>query len=820
MKKKFRKIVRSWFKRGHTIVSRKGTYTFPFSRYPAVRIALLLISGVLLGEAFSGGYYLPLGIFGVLAVGLWVLKRANPQSFSIQLTRLSSLLLVLLIIVFGWFRFSISELNNRNTITENLISVSPWEELSAVSIVNSYSVSSSGKLRADVQVISSILGRLNLDQSYYARIIIDDHIELQTGDTLSFSGTIIPISEKRNPNQFDYQRFLADKNIYAQIRLDELVSIKKNKRISTWSWWQNQASRIIEQNFGELTQPLAKALLLGFKQDLDQETMLAFSRTGLSHIMAVSGLHVGFIIAPFWILLPFIKSKKYGRVIGLVTLILVLFFYAGITGFTASVMRASVTAIFLTVGKLFNKSPNSINLTAAAAIILLIINPQDLFSIGFQLSFSAVFIILLILPILQFWMPYWVRLKWYAKPLMVIIVSIVVQLGLYPLQVYYFGEVSVISPISNALFVPLLGLLIPLAIVGTLITPIINKLGLWLSLPLDTFLGWMHNYVTIATTWDWSWYNVDSHSLLIFPLWLFLIFVFSSYRIPELRWKTIVLSCGLLIIVQIQSIRNELIFTPLSITYFDVGQGDAALIQTPNGANVLIDAGVWSPGYNSGKSIILPHLESAGIDRLDAIILSHPHADHIGGILDLIHGIPIDAIYNSGFEYESNLYRNYLLQAANYDIPVISAKAGDILNIDESVLFLILGPEGGRFNEDPNQHSVVVEVIYGETEFLFTGDAGESQEMRILENYSDMIDTDVLKIGHHGSRTSSGVDLMEITIPELSVISVAERNRFNHPHPEAVRRILDSETELLFTSRDKAIVLKSDGKKIWREEWE
>jgi competence protein ComEC len=257
----------------------------------------------------------------------------------------------------------------------------------------------------------------------------------------------------------------------------------------------------------------------------------------------------------------------------------------------------------------------------------------------------------------------------------------------------------------------------------------------------------------------------------------------------------------------------------LRIVVFDVGQGDASLIQTPNGKNILIDVGTWNPGSNSGEEVLLPYFKENEIKKLDAVFLSHPHADHIGGILDLINNIEIDTIYNSGFEYDSKLYQNYIALAGSKKIPIVSLRSGDKIAIDPELLILTLGPEGPVFNNDPNQHSLILNFIYGENEFLFTGDAGEDQEFRVVDNYSDLLDTDFLKVGHHGSRTSSEPFFLEKVTPDIAVVSVADKNRFKHPHPEAVRRLISTKSEIYYTSRDKALIFESDGKTISRINW-
>jgi competence protein ComEC len=797
----------------------RHSYQFPFSRYPAARIVLLLIAGILLGDAYAFSLLfsstLLASVLGIFAFIEWKNSHQVSQRFS----RFSTFFFLFIIFSFGLFRIAVhSEKSSSQTI--QLIQVSDWEQATFSGSIQSISTTASGKVRWNVLIHETIFDGLISDQSYKARILVDELGELATlGDSVKFSGTIIPVSEKRNPQGFDYKAYLKSQGISAQIKIDNLHSITPNNNIAEWVWWREHALALVDQNFDAQTAPIAKALLVGYKKDLDAESKTAFARSGLSHIMAVSGLHVGFIVAPFWIFIPYFWTKKHGSVIGLSILVFILIIYAGITGFSPSVLRASVMASFLSYGKLFHKVSNSINLTAAAAISLLLFDPSQIYDIGFQLSFSAVLIILLLLPVIQNKLPYWVQVQWYGAPIMVIIVSLVVQFGLYPLQVYYFGEISLVSPIANALFVPLLGIVVPLSLLALFLTAIFPIVGFVVNYPSFLFLGWMSDFVTMASSWDWAWTTASLGSSLIFVFWMFLIFGISSLQIATLRWKLLIGGLATACLISTISIWQQFQPAKLTVTYFDVGQGDAALIQTPNENNILIDAGIWSPGYNSGKSVLLPHLKTSGIEKLDAVILSHPHADHIGGILDLIQGIPIDVIYNSGYTYDSNLYQSYLKLAEEKSISVKPLTSGDTLALDPAMLFLVLGPDGNTYNSDPNEHSVIIHAVYGESEFLFTGDAGEDQEERLAHNYQNLLDTDVLKVGHHGSKTSSSLFFLNSVTPEIAVVSLAERNRFRHPHREALTRLNQTDAEILFTSQERAILFESDGNTIKRVYW-
>ncbi|MBO6622336.1 MAG: DNA internalization-related competence protein ComEC/Rec2 [Balneola sp.] len=799
-------------------MKKRSSYKFPVEQFPALRVVLIYIAGILCSQLFRTDQITLICIFIGIVATYFIFETLSGKTVSIRLSRISTLLYCLIIFAAGFTINSIASKKNQ-TAVEMLISESEWAEIHVSGNVLLISKNSSGDKRLDLAVTSTKLSGFTSDMKFKSRILWDNELPVELGDQIEISGIVIPVSEPRNPTQFNYKAFLESRNIHTQIRADSVIQINPDSSFFSWMSVRKKALKLVDQNFDPETAPVAKALLLGYKNELEGNTKQAFARAGLSHIMAVSGLHVGLIIAPFWLIIPYFWTKKNGTKIGLALLILILVFYAGLTGFSVSVLRASVMAVLLTYGKLFSKSSDSLNLMGVAALVILLIDPSQLFEIGFQLSFSAVLIILLVLPVIQNAIPYWVRIKWYGTPIMVIIISLVVQLGLYPLQAFYFGEVSLISPLANALFVPLLSIIVPLSLLALIISSVIPALGFFINYPSLVFLATLNDFVSFSSQLSQSWFEVQKPGISIFLFWTSFVLMIGSWRNPNIKWKLMAISLFLLFFIPLDSVLTKFEPPKLTITLFDVGQGDATLLQTPNGKNILIDAGIWSPGSNSGKQVLLPFFKENNIQKLDAVFLSHPHADHIGGIKDLLNEIDIDTIYNSGFEYESNLYRDYINLANSKDIPVVTLNAGTTIDIDESLLILVLGPEKGKFNNDPNQHSLVLNIIHGENEFLFTGDAGEDQERRLVENYGHLLDTDFLKVGHHGSKTSSELFFLKEVTPEIAVVSVAERNRFGHPHPEAVERLESTRSNIYYTSRDRALIFESDGKSIKRVKW-
>lgn len=702
------------------------------------------------------------------------------------------------------------------------INLYEWEEIQVDGRVISSGKSNSGQLIATININETIFpGGEKWDQDYKIRVYSDSNPEnrLIEGESIEATIWLYAFPKRRNPHEFDYGQWLHSQGISAHGELQKVISRKDERWFFSWGEIRSNVLENIDQLFEKEEASLAKALLLGYKDDLAPDAKQLFSRAGLSHIMAVSGLHVGFIVAPFWLLIPYLWGSRKGKWTGMILLTLLLLGYAGLTGFSASVSRASLMAWFLTYGRLFHKVRNSMNLTAVAAIILLLIDPNELFDPGFQLSFGAVFIILLVMPEAQRIIPQKYRFGWKGGLMTIIIVSFVVQLGLFPILMNYFGEFSLVGPISNTLVIPFLSIVVPVGLLVVLIHFIFPAISSVASIPIEYLLKWIHEVAIFTGSSDLSFIVIQEIPFLLFVSWMFGIFAVASIRIPKIRWKMVICLLASINGLILLSIINQSKPEKLEITFLDVGQGDAIHIKTPNGKQLLADVGRWSPGSNSGSRTILPYLQENGIKKLDAIFISHPHADHIGGIVDVLKKIAVDTVYQSKVDYDSNLYGFYREVANEKKIPVKFQKAGDIINVDPSIRLFILGPEEGQSLSNINNRSLVFKLVYGDTSVLFSGDAEKEQELELAERYGDFLKSDLYKVGHHGSNTSSSDPFLKFVEPEVSVASLAFRNRFDHPGSRAISSIHQYSQKQYYTSLTGAVVFESDGNSFRRIDW-
>jgi len=256
----------------------------------------------------------------------------------------------------------------------------------------------------------------------------------------------------------------------------------------------------------------------------------------------------------------------------------------------------------------------------------------------------------------------------------------------------------------------------------------------------------------------------------------------------------------------------------LDVIFLDVGQGDATLVDTPGGRHVLIDAGLRSPYTDQGERVIVPHLARFGIRRLDALVLTHADADHIGGAASVLKAVAVGRLIVNGQPGETDLWDDVIRTADSLGVPIHTVRAGDTLAVDPAVRFRVLGPT--RPHPSPNDASIVVRIEHGATRWLLTGDAEVEGEADLVARFPDLLEVDVVKVGHHGSRTSSAGDLvLSAGDPDFAVVSVARRNRYGLPNEEPLARWSATGAAVLLTSHEGAVWLRSDGRSVRRVDW-
>lgn len=635
-----------------------------------------------------------------------------------------------------------------------------------------------------------------------------------TGDMITFQGKARIPKGVRNPGGFDYSLYLRTKGIYATITIfPETIQMHGKHSLgilSEWMYWvKNHVEESIEENLSPEHAGLLRGILFGEKE-LDSQIQGAFVQAGIAHVLAVSGLHVGFLIGFISAICNFFKVSnpiKFAIYIG------ALLFYILITGGTPSVIRASIMAWISLLSKLISKKYDGISALSLAGLVILVSNPLLLYTASFQLSFLAsLFIILLYSSFLERLQ----RITFFPSSIQSTLgVTIAAQLGILPASLYHFHEFSVIALITNLVVIPLIGVVLLvsiLAIISYFILPFIGKYLFFLAGFAFQFL------IEIAETF--SSIPFASISLPSFTWWgmiiyIFLLLILGSYiplQIKKVRWATFGTMSLLLICILISIFIKD----PLKVTFLDVGQGDSALIETPNHKNILIDGGGY-PSYQGeerkiSEKVLLPALQAKRIRKLDLAIVSHPHDDHIKGIEELVGNIPIDAL--GIYDMENEYLKRIKSLAVKNGVQILNLKAGNTFNIGSNITLEVLSPLEKFSIEDEqkdiNNASLVLKMEYQSSSFLFTGDIEQKIEKQLVTHKKD-IEADVLKVPHHGSDTSSSKEFIKEVSPDICVISLGENNTFGHPSLDTIETLENITPYIYRTDREGAVEVSTNG---------
>lgn len=616
----------------------------------------------------------------------------------------------------------------------------------------------------------------------------------------------------RNPGTFDYRDFLKRKGIDALgtvLKRSQIIAHRHEKD----DWWakivlpvRNLIRQAIEQNLSGGPAGLLKGVLLGAKHAVPEEIKTTFAQTGVNHVLAVSGLHVGLIAGTVFFML---KILGIGRGITAALTICALIFYALITGLPPSVVRASTMGCVALLGIVGQRDIDGGNILGIAGLGLLIARPQDLFDVGFQLSFVATGGILIFYRPLRDLLPQ--KKGWYdtcvAGPLAV---SIAAQATTLPFIVAYFGLVSVIGLIANLIVVPIVGIGVGLGLLTVLAFACWEPLATILNAANWLILSGAIKCAELMAEPEWAAFEVVLPSWVIFAIYLVLIPLIH----PTARrlWSTYCLIIAL-ILANIGIWKNIWqTESALEIYFLDVGQGDAIFCKYPNGRTLLVDGGIRTQYTDMGKRVILPFLKSQRIDHIDVVVGSHPHADHIGGLISVLEQVSVGHYLDAGQHVDSFTGKQLQEVVKTKGIRYQTVAAGDSL---VGIGGLVLHPTpayvsaSGPAPDGMNNGSVVIRIVHQGTSILLTGDI-EHETDGDLMRWGHRLRSDILKAAHHGSRTSSTPEFLAGVTPGIVAISCGINNKFRHPSPEVIQRLRDMGIQIWRTDHSGAITARID----------
>ncbi len=673
---------------------------------------------------------------------------------------------------------------------------------------------------------------------------------LHVGDRVRLVGALGALPARRNPADFDYGAHLRRQGVAALITVeteDAVTFLGPATGLADRFTFavQRHVRRAVARHIPTAeAQGVALALLVADWSRLDDTTVAAFRETGLLHLLSVSGLHLVLVgLAVYGLLGPLLRRMRVPRRpaewtrAGL-TLALMLG-YVVVAGSGVPVVRAFVMASVLVVGRTMERRVDTLNGLGLAALLLLLWRPGALFEVGFQLSFGAVAALVACTPTVTAWLPDALT-RGSARAFVTgsVVASGIATLATGPVLLAWFGRLPFAGVLLNLPAIPLtsgalgasLGAVacsgwFPAAadLFGACAAACVRGL-LWTSTLGAEALGGLtvERFVTSPFT-----LAAMAALILTVALW------------PRVvaRRRLVLASVGLIAAGAWATVLSGEARPHLDVVFLDVGQGDACLLTLPNGRTVLIDAGERTPRRDEGERTVVPHLARFGVNQVDALVMTHPDADHIGGADAVMRAVPVGMLVHNGQAEDSAMWTETLRTADSLGVRTQAAVAGDALRLDPAVRIRVLGPSRAlAASNEANEASVILLVEYGRTRWLFAGDAETAAEAEVVARYASLLRADVVKVGHHGSRTSSSVPFVAAasgvrpgarlvsaraqgTAPAFAVVSVARRNRHGLPDEEPVTRWLTAGANVVQTADQGAVWLRSDGERVSRVDW-
>ncbi|MFH0838950.1 MAG: DNA internalization-related competence protein ComEC/Rec2 [Candidatus Omnitrophota bacterium] len=779
---------------------------------PFAGIAIAVCSGILIGSSINiPFFYVYLSLLMLFFLTFMLMKRKLSSSILI------GLILLLLGIVRWQVFISKSPAHIKNFVKESASYCTLTGEVINDPVIKKYDKEwkTTFVVRAHSVKRHGVLDKT--EGLIYAALTDTVPYLVEYGDVIELKGFLSEPPAATNPGVFDFKKQLLQSDIYAMLKIKGNLSIRK-KFVSQYSSFMRSLYRLkhrisssIDAYVPSEHAAILKAMLLGERQDIPYSVNDSFIRTGTIHILSISGMHVGLFIFLVMLLLNVVRIPRLPRYL---LTICILICYAMITGLAPPIVRATIMGIVILWGFILKRNPNIYNSLGLACLIMLFYNPAQIFNIGFQLSFISLISVLYIPSKIRIEKLQQKHITPFVRNLLkTVMMSCSAWVGTAPLIAYYFNILSPVTVLANLLVVPMLGIVLACGIAFVICGFISSHLGFILAQALWPILWFLKMVVTGFEKVPFAYAYVGTPSVIwIIIYYVFLLSVLNYKKIPIKPSRIIIAALIVINIFVYTSVvgKKRGVF---EITFLDVGDGDAIYMRFPDGKNMLVDTGMGKD-VDAGRSIVVPFLLHKGISRLDYIVLTHSHDDHIGGLKSIMAYLKIGRVFNNGVYATTQEMRNYKALLLKKGIGVEALYQGEAIKISDTVNIFVLHPprnntESG-FYKDSNDSSTVLKVVYKNFSILLSGDI-EEDALNYVMRQGSFIKADVLKIPHHGKRMSPvSLQFIKQVTPEIVLISRAKGQKDS----AGLAQIIDEQSgkiALYTTDKQGAITITSNG---------
>lgn len=645
-----------------------------------------------------------------------------------------------------------------------------------------------------------------------------------------------------NPGRFDYVKWLKRRGVFVTGYIRDtryLIVLRRNEGNRWIGWiegWRRKIERSIEEALSSPSREIIKALILGKSREIPMEMRDRFSFAGASHLLAISGLHMGLIVLFSFALFknlfkqfPSLLMKwnidKLTAILSLIPLV----GYGIVAGMRIATVRAVIMTFVLFLSLIIGRTRGTYHAIAMAALVILLVSPNAIFEVSFQLSFAAVLAICLIVPPLAdrilredplLGAPSGRLVRWSKGFTIFALTSFAAILGTFPIAAYHFNQMSYVGIFTNIICIPLVGFLIlPLALAGSTLALFWQALAFIPFKISEIFVLLLVKVVTIMASIPYGsrfivtprpWEIVLFYSVI--PMWIW------GKRFRKMRWVFMIPIMLISVSILIEGL-SPIWSQRLRVDFISVGNGSSTLIRFPGGKRMLIDGGGTYDGrFDIGRKVVAPFLWKKRINRIDELVLTHPHPDHMNGLKFLVRHFQIGRLWISGEgkDTPSYAYREFERIVNERKIPVWIVGTGDEETIGGVKISVLHPPKGRPFqqgatgNAKINNNSLVLKIAFGEKSFLFPGDIEKEAEGFLVRQGG--LKSTVLLIPHHGSLTSSTEAFLDAVSQQFAVISAGRGLGLSHR--KVLGRLGKRGVPVYRTDLNGAVTFTTDGRQM------